>query len=141
MNDTNRTLFLSLLYALQVGAGLWILEAVEGSKIRASHHLDLAPFAAFIGSSTAIPFYFLTFYIIDRACSRMRDQAARSVIQVLTYTAISGWTGHYLFHLLYEQQEVNEFGLQIETAIILFGMIGLITGTLSEYSRRPPRSK
>lgn len=107
------------------------LESIEGYKIGTTEYyglrnlgLVLAIIPIFI-SSLLYPVIILP---LSWLLGILRWIRASRIPYALLYAALWAVSGLWLFHELYEPRFVQEYELQVSTAVILFGLVGLIYG-------------
>jgi hypothetical protein len=133
LNATTRHLFLGLFFSILSGAGLWILEVIEGSKITTSLYLDVGYAAVVLGSFLAFPFYFISFFTLGLIVDKFLKSNFPS--KLFGYAGLGGICGYEIFKLYYDELFVREYELNIETAILVFFCIGLLLALMDKYMK------
>ncbi|MFS0722346.1 hypothetical protein [Paenibacillus sp. 1P07SE] len=136
MNRATRHLWLSLLFGLLVAAGIYLIDKVEGGKITISMHTDMAVYLAFLGGVLAIPFYYATLFPVTTLLDRMFRSSA--LLKLAVPTVLMMGVGYWLTGS-YGEYNINEYGIRVETGLVVFGAIGLVIQVLErDLTRRYP---
>ncbi|WP_282940517.1 hypothetical protein [Paenibacillus sp. RC67] len=131
MNTTTRHLFLGLFFSILTGIGLWILETIEGSKITTSLYIDVSYITVTFGSFLAFPFYFISFFVLGLLVDKFLN--SNVFTKLFGYAGLGGICGFGIFKKYYGEFFVREYGLNIETSILVFTCIGLILAFLDKF--------
>lgn len=129
MNTTTRHFFLALFFSIFTGFGLWIVERMEGSKITTSEYIDVSYFFIAFGSILAFPFYYISFFLLATLVEKVLNNNLYA--KGIGYAAIGWFCGTFTFG--YEDRFIEGYGLQIETSILTFIVIGLLLASIDRY--------
>lgn len=102
------------------------LEVLEGNKIKTTEYLglhDLGIFSLFIVGSLAFIFYPISFLPLTFVVSKF---VKSFLFKVLIFASIGGGLGVFAFYQIYESRFVEEYQLSMVSAVIIFGIAGLL---------------
>ena len=108
-----------ILFAL-AGFGL---EVLEGNKIRTSEYLRLGLGYLFITGSLAFIFYVVSFLPLTFVVNKFVKPL---LFKVVIFTFSGGVIGAFAFGKIYSYRFIEEYNLNIVSAVILFSIAGLL---------------
>lgn len=117
--------------AMFIGAFIG-LEVLEGYKITTSEYYGLRNigvtflFIAFILSNIVSAAFLLVTAVLHRWARRLWP------LHYVLYCGLGIYAGWHIFHTLYNESFVNEFHLNLNSAYILFGLVGVLYSVLDK---------
>ena len=99
------------------------LEVLEGNKIRTSEYFSLGVWYLFIAGSLAFIFYIVTFFPLTFIVNKL---VKHLLFKVVIFTIFGGVIVAFAFEKLYSSRFIEEYNLNIVSAVILFSLAGLL---------------
>lgn len=130
-----RHLILWIAFIILFTAAALSLELLEGYKVTTTEYYGLRNIGfVFIALQFLIASIF--YPIILLPLSLVIRKIASSFSRVLIYCLLGGIGGILIFDKLYSDDFIQEYHLNISSAILLFGTVGLIYALLDDYLGR-----
>jgi len=124
------------LFVVLFSVAVYGMELLEGNKITTTEHLGLRDFGVFsvwILSMVAGILYPLILLPISWLT---RKWVAIMPLRLFLYLSVGCISGSLLFRGLYEDRFIQEYQLNVNSAVIIFGVLGLIYATADHYTAR-----
>jgi len=128
-----RYVYSSFACAVLGGIAAWLLEALEGDKIKSTEHMD---FGVVMPIMTGMLFFFLYWIAFWPLTLLVERFAARWYAYAAAYVPLGAFLGWRDFHASYTPHLAEEYGLRIETAIALFAAAAALLAALQPWLRR-----
>lgn len=125
MIDAKRNVWLCLLFTCLFTIALWMVELVEGSKITTSEHLDYGLFLILVGAMLGFFIFFLTFFPITLLIERFFNHLS---LKLIVFPSLAALGGKWIFGFMYVDWFIEGYNLNVEMAMVIFGLIGLVYG-------------
>ena len=110
------------------------VEAIEGNKIRTSEYLSLGiGFYVFIMCSVAFVFYLVSFLPLTFVVNKFVNAL---LVKGIIFTFSGGVIGAIAFGKIYEARFIEEYNLNIMSAVSIFSLAGLLYALVDHAVRR-----
>ncbi|WP_405082265.1 hypothetical protein ACI48J_06990 [Paenibacillus chitinolyticus] len=117
------TLFLSLIFPVYAGAGLWAADLLAGARATSPEGSLLGSFFLLLGIFTAFPFYFISFFPLGKLLGYLRSTQP---VKALAYAAAGGLGGYLLLSLQYGGFPEGQQGRGPAAVVLVFAALGLL---------------
>ena len=109
------------------------LELVEGNKIRTSEYFRLGIGYLFIMGSLAFIFYIVSFLPLTFVVNKF---VTSLLFKIVIFTFSGGVIGAFAFGKIYSSRFIEEYNLNMISAIILFSIAGLLYSLIENAVKR-----
>ncbi|SEF44206.1 hypothetical protein [Paenibacillus sp. UNC499MF] len=129
-NKAKMTLFLSLIFPLYAGSGLWAADVLAGTRAASPEGSLLGSFFLLFGILTAFPFYFISFFPLGKLLGALRSTQP---VKALAYSAAAGLGGCWLLVRQYGGFPQGQQGMGPAAGVLVFAALGLLLAMTENY--------
>ncbi|GKS10307.1 hypothetical protein YDYSY3_13070 [Paenibacillus chitinolyticus] len=129
-NKTKSALFLSLIFPLYAGVGLWAADLLAGTRATSPEGSLLGSFFILLGILLAFPFYFISFFPLGRLLGYLHSAPP---VRALVYTAAGGTGGYWFVSNQYGGLPEGQQGMGTAAGVLVFAALGLLLSWTETY--------
>ncbi|MEY9091596.1 hypothetical protein [Paenibacillus sp. RC84] len=124
------TLFLSLIFPMYAGVGLWAADLLTGTRATSPEGSLLGSFFLLLGIFMAFPFYFISFFPLGKLLGCLHSTQP---VKALAYAAAGGLGGYWLLSNLHGGLLEEQQGMGAAAGVLVFAALGLLLAWTETY--------